>query len=110
MSEQKNLHELSAALSAVLSTKDKTAALMSIGSDVGLVGFDWMKWPDSRRYVQHPHLIEQADELTCRRVLITLIRGERFNEGMIEEASARGLLTALAGRVQQLAEEQAPAR
>lgn len=56
--------------------------------------FDWTRpqWTQQmRRYAEDTSLLERARLLTIRKVVTTLVRGERFCEGSLAEAFERGV-------------------
>jgi hypothetical protein len=67
--------------------------------------FDWMAWaatPAGKELLQDPSRIGAANEDDLSRLLTTIIRSDRFNEGAIASAFDRGLLLAIARRAKSL--------
>lgn len=60
--------------------------------------FDWMAWEGARRY-RDADAIASAPLTDVLRVITTIIRGERFCDGTIENAITSGVLLAAATRV-----------
>lgn len=63
--------------------------------------FDWRAWADSpagRRLLDNPGEIANASAVDLARLLTTMVRGDRFNEGMLLGAFERGALAAAARR------------
>jgi hypothetical protein len=75
--------------------------------------FDWMAWaasPAGQELLQEPSHIATADEDDLSRLLTTIFRSDRFNEGAIASAFDRGLLLAIARRAKALLESQGEGR
>ena len=80
-------------------------ALYSAG--VILPYFDWSSWhEEAKRFVDAPRAIEEADELTLRRLLTAHARAERFSEGHFVEMLKSGHITAILRRLKELNEER----
>lgn len=73
--------------------------------EAGLVipSFDWIAWDGRGRYMHDPASVAVADFEECRKLLTALMRGERFNEGLLLEAFESGLLRHLIDRLGALA-------
>lgn len=69
---------------------------------------DWMAWAatdEGQALGRNPDLMAMATTEDLARLLTTVVRGDRFNEGMLLDAFARGLLAAVARRAGVLADE-----
>ncbi len=70
--------------------------------------FDWMQWAETPRgheLLSDPTAIAGAMAEEVSQVLITVIRAERFGDGAIEDAFAKGIIQAAARRAQVLVAE-----
>jgi len=56
-------------------------AMSELGRQGLRVVFDWPGWYQRSIYEQHPELIELASPTDAVRLLVRLVRGERFSEG-----------------------------
>jgi hypothetical protein len=68
---------------------------------------DWMRWvgtDEAKRLLTEPSALAAATPADLERVLTALVRGERFNDGTLEGAWERGILTAVVRRAAELAE------
>ena len=66
---------------------------------------DWMTWAgtdEGRGYLEDPVRISSAPAEDLARLLTTIVRGDRFNEGMLLSAFERGVLSAIARRASAL--------
>lgn len=71
---------------------------------------NWTKWvetPEARSFIDDPSRIATASTEQLARLLTTIIRGDRFNEGNMLGAFESGHLTAIARRAQVLADAAA---
>lgn len=69
--------------------------------------FDWSEWAGSDRYAElrsDPDAVGGADVDDIAHMLTTLIRGDRFNEGLLARAFDDGVLRRIARRIEQLAD------
>ncbi len=69
--------------------------------------FDWMQWAETPRgheLLTDPDALADATGEEVSRVLIAVIRAERFGDGAIEDAFEKGLIQAAARRAQALEE------
>ena len=67
--------------------------------------FDWMAWmntPEARALVADPNRVATVDAEVLRRLLTSIIRGDRFIEGNVVGAFESGMLLAIARRAQAL--------
>ena len=67
--------------------------------------FDWMAWmrtPEAQALVADPSRIAVVDAEVLRRLLTSIIRGDRFTEGNVVGAFDSGVLLAIARRAQAL--------
>jgi hypothetical protein len=73
---------------------------------------DWPTWAatdEGQALGRNPELVASATAEDLAHLLTTLIRGDRFNEGMLLDAFRGGLLAAIARRAGVLANELASA-
>jgi hypothetical protein len=73
-----------------------------------LPGFDWPAWQhteEAQRLLNDHTKIHQASAEQLYRLLTALIRGDRFGEGTLANAYESGLLTGIARRARDLAQE-----
>ena len=71
----------------------------AIGGCVLIVPFDWMGWDGLQRY-HEPADLSEAPVADVVRLLVAIIRSERFGDGNLEEAALqRGLLQAAVSRL-----------
>ena len=61
--------------------------------------FDWVAWDRRGRYMDNPATVADASFDDCRKLLTALVRGDRFNEGLLLEAFDSGLLRRLIDRM-----------
>lgn len=69
---------------------------------------DWMTWgetPDALALRREPARLERASAEDLAHLLTALVRGDRFNEGLLLDAFGEGLLARIARRAAALAEE-----
>ena len=69
-----------------------------------IVPFDWPRWAagPGRRFLDDPARVAHAGPADLARILTTVIRSERFGDGVIGEAFASGLIDAVLRRAQTL--------
>ena len=70
-----------------------------------MIVFDWPAWRSEVPFDQRPELIDTFDRTTCCMALTALVRGDRFNEGLVAWAWANGLLERIVGRLKVLLED-----
>ena len=70
-----------------------------------MIVFDWPAWHSEVPFDQRPELIDTFDRTTCCMALTALVRGDRFNEGLVAWAWANGLLERIVGRLKVLLED-----
>lgn len=75
-----------------------------------LQGFDWPSWHDECALWTQPGAIASADMDTCRKVLTTYVRGERFCEGSLASRVASGAMAELVRRISTLVRTNADGR
>jgi len=84
-------------------------ALEFLGTARVLPGFDWIAWQHSAEarvlFGDRALIEQQATEEQLYRLLTVLIRGDRFGEGTLANAYESGLLTAIARRARNLADQ-----
>jgi hypothetical protein len=69
---------------------------------------DWPAWsetPDALALRREPGRLERATADDLARLITALVRGDRFNEGLLLDALEEGLLARIARRAAVLAEE-----
>jgi len=74
-------------------------ALSQIGRQGLRVVFDWPGWYQRSIYEQHPELVDLASPTDALRLLVRLVRGERFTEGTWYRALDDGTVTLLFRRL-----------
>lgn len=74
-------------------------ALAQLGRQGLRVVFDWPGWYQRSIYEQHPELVDLASPTDALRLLVRLVRGERFSEGAWYRALDDGTVTLLFRRV-----------
>jgi Family of unknown function (DUF6508) len=67
-----------------------------------IVPFDWVAWHEEAECIVTGDGLEHADLLTLRKLLILLVRRDRFVEGSLGEAFASGLVVRIVRRLQEL--------
>lgn len=61
-----------------------------------VVSFDWPHWEDGRRLVNNPELLNTiSDPVVCVKLLTALVRGDRFNEGLLEFMCSNGTVVGI---------------
>ncbi|TXM97522.1 hypothetical protein FV242_31305 [Methylobacterium sp. WL64] len=71
-----------------------------------LGGFDWVAWaqtPEAQRLRDDPAALARAGEHQLAQLLTVVIRQERFVEGALAAAFAKGLILGILRRAEQLA-------
>ena len=70
-----------------------------------IVGFDWPGWMETegRRLHEQPELLSDATLEDCRRLLIAIVRGDRFKEGLLLQAFRDGIIERILTRRTELA-------
>jgi hypothetical protein len=77
-----------------------------------IVPFDWAAWAETaegQRLLGEPRHVAMATTDQLAKVLTALLRGERFSEGTLNQASENGLLLAIAQRAETLLEQEGAA-
>jgi hypothetical protein len=80
---------------------DGLALIAAFGSWIQ-VGFDWSTWArtdEGRRLLEEPAAMADATPEQIARLLTTIIRADRFNEGQLDWAWQSGLVGRLLDRV-----------
>jgi RimJ/RimL family protein N-acetyltransferase len=89
---------------------DRILAFVREMSGLGWVHpFDWPAWASSeagRRLLEDPSRIADASADELGRLLTTIVRGDRFHEGMLLGAAETGALAAIARRAGALADDR----
>lgn len=69
-----------------------------------ICGFDWPGWMDEqgRELVASRELLAGASPEDCRRLLVALVRSDRFNEGALLNAFEDGLSDTILTRIEAL--------
>lgn len=70
----------------------------AIGASGLVVPYDWMRWDGLDRY-QEPADLADAPAVDAARLIVAIVRSERFSDGSILSALQRGLLQAALRRV-----------
>lgn len=76
-----------------------------------IIGFDWPAWKQSRgrELYDDPRELASADLDDLRRMLTTLVRQDRFVEGLLLAEIENGFVTRILERVAEIIPDQAPA-
>lgn len=70
-----------------------------------VLSFDWGAWSDeARRYMKDPQLVMSANLSTCKKLLTTHLRAERFCDGHLEGVLRSGHIATVLRRLRQFAE------
>jgi hypothetical protein len=64
--------------------------------------FDWQAWQSEAEELMKPGGLEKADVATLRQLLVLLVRGDRFNEGLLSWAFESGAMLRIVRRLQVL--------
>lgn len=65
--------------------------------------FDWQAWTaEYKKYENRPDFIENADIGTLRKLVTVIVRGERFNAGVLQQAIDNGMLNVILKRLKVL--------
>ena len=77
----------------------------AIGGSGLIVPYDWMHWEDLDRY-RGPTALADAPVTDAVRMLVAIIRAERFGDGNIEGALKDGTMQAALARIRRWQEER----
>lgn len=81
---------------------------VQVAYDLGWVGmftFQWSEWkdrPEGKALMENPDRIAAATPDQLAKLLTVYIRGDRFNEGLLNSAFESGVLTAIVKRAEAL--------
>jgi len=80
---------------------------MRIITEWGLVGdFSWPEWQDeAMKYVQYRELIKTADLESLQKLLITIVRKERFCAGVFADMIDKGIVLCILERLKVVRED-----
>jgi ADP-ribosyl-[dinitrogen reductase] hydrolase len=68
--------------------------------------FDWSKWgSEAKKYINDPLKLEKADLPTIQKLFTTIIRADRFSEGLLGDMIDDGVILNLLVRLEQIREE-----
>ena len=68
--------------------------------------FNWSKWgSEARKYFEDPLKLEKADLPTIQKLFTTIIRADRFSEGLLTDMIDDGVILILLVRLEQIREE-----
>jgi len=68
--------------------------------------FDWSKWgSEAKKYFTDPLKLEKADLPTIQKLFTTIIRADRFSEGLLGDMIDDGVILNLLVRLEQIREE-----
>jgi len=68
-----------------------------------VLSFDWGAWSHkARRYMTDPQLVMSCGLNTCKKLLTTHLRAERFCDGHLQEVLRSGHITAILRRLKKL--------
>ena len=68
----------------------------------------WMQTPEGRELMGSPARVATATPIQLAKLLTVCIRGDRFNEGLLNGAFESGLLTAIVKRADRFLREPSP--
>lgn len=84
-------------------TAEVIAFVLALEAQSVIFPFDWPNWQDvARRYVADADALDGADLLTCRKLLTTHVRLDRFVDGHLAHNLETGQITAILRRLQQI--------
>jgi len=69
-----------------------------------IVVFDWISWDEGRKLTEQRDKLMKTDLLTLRMLLTTILRNDRFNEGVFLYAIQDGLVSDILQRIKILLE------
>jgi hypothetical protein len=68
--------------------------------------FNWSKWgSEAKKYINDPLKLEKADLPTIQKLFTTIIRADRFSEGLLGDMIDEGVILNLLIRLEQIREE-----
>lgn len=67
--------------------------------------FRWMDWIEAEEYSASDEKLSKADLKDIRRLLTTIVRQDRFCEGLLEEVIENGLMLKILKRLKEIREE-----
>ena len=74
-----------------------------------LFPFPWFAWEEGRRILGDPQLLAEADQLSCRKLLVAFMQNDRFCEGAFGAALEGRHIPEILRRLAQLRAEKGPA-
>ena len=60
---------------------------------------DWIAFAKERPFHERPHLIDAFDRFQCCQALTALVRGERFNDGLVDKEWRKGTLARIVAQL-----------
>jgi ADP-ribosyl-[dinitrogen reductase] hydrolase len=68
--------------------------------------FNWSDWSaEAKKYINDPSILEKADLPTIQKLFTTIIRADRFSEGLLGDMIDDGVILNLLVRLEQIREE-----
>jgi hypothetical protein len=80
----------------------------AIGGARLVVPYDWPDWADLSRYRDDPAALADAPVADAVRMVVAIVRSERFSDGSLEGALTSGLLQTALGRIRGWAADSKP--
>lgn len=71
-----------------------------------ILDFDWPQWgSQANKYFNDSSLLQKADIKTIQKLFTTIIRADRFTEGLLGDMISKGVVLNLLARLEQIREE-----
>jgi hypothetical protein len=64
--------------------------------------FKWSEWEEGREYIKNPELISELDITTLRMLLTSIMRAERFSDGVLLDNIENGVIKSILHRLKEL--------
>ncbi|GAB4425597.1 MAG: hypothetical protein Kow0031_05210 [Anaerolineae bacterium] len=85
--------------------RDAEAFIVALYEQNLIFPFDWGNWrAEAQRLMADPDDLANADLLTLRKLLVTHVRADRFNEGHLASVFENGHITAILNRLKAIRE------
>jgi hypothetical protein len=66
--------------------------------------FKWSEWEEGREYIKNPELISELDITTLRMLLTSIMRAERFSDGVLLDNIENGVIKNILFKLKEIKE------